>query len=95
MLLHELGHSINSQRKDRLPEIGDLDYLNQEDKPEVARANDELSLWRGFTGVRDLERVIPWARRRLGKDADFKTLLQRLNGNKPFATERLPKQPAV
>ena len=47
LLLHELGHSINSQRKDRLPEIGDLDYLNQEDKPEVARAilEEERTAW--------------------------------------------------
>src|SRR3989344_137770 len=79
----------------RLTKEGKKAFPVKQVKPEVARANDELSLWRGFTGVRDLERVIPWARRRLGKDADFKTLLQRLNGNKPFATERLPKQPAV
>lgn len=79
----------------RLTKEGKKAFPAKQVKPEVARASDELSLWRGFTKVKDLERVIPWAKRRIGEDADFKVLLQRLNGDRLPTRENPPKQPAA
>jgi len=79
----------------RLTKEGRKAFPAKQVKPEVARANDELSLWRGFKRVKDLDRIIPWAKRRLGEDADFKVLLQRLNGGRLLSTENHPKQPAA
>ena len=54
-------------------------FSKRQIRSETERVEKEIRLWRSFRRIKDYDNILPWARRKLGEKADFKTLLGKLN----------------